>query len=58
MQKKDQKSPVKPFGIQFLETPSEQELKEVNGGRVSLGGGTRLHSMDIFRSHGVWHYNT
>jgi hypothetical protein len=50
---------VKPFGIQFLETPTEKELKEVNGGRhhkKTTSGG--LHSMDIFTSGGVTHYNT
>ncbi len=55
MKNKDQ---VKPFGIQFLETPTEKELKEVNGGRHRKSGGGGLHSMDIFTSHGVTHYNT
>ena len=53
---KDKKQP-RPFGIQFLETPSQKELEQVNGGR-RIGGGGSVHSMDIFRSHGVWHYNT
>jgi len=47
----------RPFGINFLETPTVDEQKDVNGGKKA-GGGTKLHSMDIFRSHGVWHYNT
>jgi hypothetical protein len=53
--KKDEKDRVKPFGIQFLETPSESELKQVNGGR---GKGLKLHSMDIVFSRGVMHFNT
>ena len=57
MSKKNDDKNVKPFGLQFLETPSEAEQKALNGG-FSLGGGSRFHSMDIFWSHGVLHGNT
>ena len=57
MAKKEEKR-VAPFGIQFLETPSARELESVNGGRRHHKHGITLHSMDIFTSQGVTHYNT
>jgi hypothetical protein len=58
MSVKNDKNNVKPFGLQFLETPSEKEQKTLNGGVAAIKGPTRFHSMDIFRSNGVWHFNT
>jgi hypothetical protein len=57
MPNKNEKPKAKPFGLNFLETPSEKELQEINGG-AKIGGGSKFHSMDIFRSHGVTHFNT
>jgi hypothetical protein len=52
----------RPFGIQFLEAPSKDDLAHVNGGHHKKKQPPKFHSMDIMvplpGSGGTTHTNT
>jgi hypothetical protein len=58
MKKNEKKDAPKPFGLNFLETPTEDELKRANGGVKTISGPPRFHSMDIILQQGHPHFDT